>query len=177
MNEKRPETLTPPHSPHCTLRDTMNRWSTCNEEGRLFKEDALMRFLAELNYWQAGPMTEREPNAGLPYGIIDPEYARFYTQARCVAHQYGWCVSLHGSFTRDLDLLLTPWTDKSTDHVPVLNLIAEVTGTIISGEPREKPHGRLAYTFLMPSFADRRWVDISVMPRIIPVTTNEENET
>lgn len=44
--------------------------------------------------------------------IADPDYARIFTQARILAWQYGYACLAHGSFTRDLDLLLVPWADR-----------------------------------------------------------------
>ena len=67
---------------------------------------------------------QQEPTAH--YGIIDPDYARVYTQARIIAWQYGYACVMHGSFTRDLDLLLVPWTEQARDnHDQLLKLIAQ----------------------------------------------------
>lgn len=56
--------------------------------------------------------TERKMAEGPAYGIIDPDYARIFTVARLLAWQEGYALAMHGSFTRDLDLLAVPWTDK-----------------------------------------------------------------
>lgn len=104
--------------------------------------------------------------------ILDPDYARVFTQARCVAWQYGYCCSLHGSYTRDLDILLTPWTEEARgNHDQLVRLIADASKLTVSvknkeGEIRwtDKPHGRRATTLHFPGFGDRRWVDISIMP-------------
>lgn len=104
--------------------------------------------------------------------ILDPDYARVFTQARCVAHQYGYCASLHGSYTRDLDILLTPWTETAKpNHDQLVRLIAQAGGLTVSvkntaGDLRwtEKPHGRRATTLHFHGFGDRRYVDISIMP-------------
>ena len=42
--------------------------------------------------------------------IYDPDYARAYSIIRCIAWSYGYAACLHGSFTRDLDVVLVPWT-------------------------------------------------------------------
>jgi hypothetical protein len=100
------------------------------------------------------------------YGIIDPDYARIYTQARIIAWQYGFCLVMQGSFTRDLDLLMVPWEERAYEKIvpAVINRIAQATGTTVNGEPKDKPHGRKAYTLALPGFHDPRWVDLSVMP-------------
>lgn len=97
------------------------------------------------------------------FGIIDPDYARIYTQARIVAWQYGYACVMHGSFTRDLDLILIPWREKPepTKVEYVVAKIAQVTETTINGEPIAKPHGRKAWTLLLPGAHDVRWVDLS----------------
>lgn len=103
--------------------------------------------------------------------ILDPDYARVFTQARCIAWQYGYCASLHGSYTRDLDLLLLPWEQRAiANHDQLVRLIADACGLTVSVKDikgdlnwNEKPHGRRAISLHFPG-RDRRWVDISIMP-------------
>jgi hypothetical protein len=95
--------------------------------------------------------------------ILDPDYARIFTQARIVAWQYGFACLAHGSFTRDLDLLLVPWADRSLPDVDlVVKRIAGVAGLQVQGPPSEKPHGRRAWTLLLPGFGEVRWVIFAV---------------
>ncbi|WP_342617165.1 hypothetical protein [Rhodoferax sp. GW822-FHT02A01] len=112
---------------------------------------------------------------GQPYGIVDPDYARVYTQARIIAWQYGYACVMHGSFTRDLDLLLVPWDEKARGNgEQLLKLIAQSCGLrFADGKENvvystvdwsEKPHGRQACSLYFPVFSDRRWVDISIFP-------------
>lgn len=117
-----------------------------------------------------------DPPPALPaYGIIDPDYARIYTQARIIAWQYGYACVMQGSFTRDLDLLLVPWEARAAGNdEQLLKLIADACGLRFrDGEERvykskvdwtEKPHGRKACSLFFPDAKDRRWVDLSVMP-------------
>lgn len=103
--------------------------------------------------------------------IADPDYARIHTQARIVAWQYGYACTLHGSLTRDLDLLLVPWVEKPGGGPDqIIRLIADACGLDIPGDSWDKPmtytakpHGRRAVSLHFPG-KDRRWVDISVMP-------------
>lgn len=96
--------------------------------------------------------------------ISDPDYARFFTQARVITWQFGFALVPHGSCTRDLDLLMLPWEERAYNGVvlPVIKRIADVTGTSLKGEPSDKPHGRKAYTLFLPDMV--RWVDLSVFP-------------
>jgi hypothetical protein len=130
------------------------------------------------------------PGEGLPFGIIDPDYARIFTQARCVAWQYGYTCVMHGSFTRDLDLLLVPWTKQASGHeTQLLKLIAIACNlTLGDGEediykasPKwtEQPHGRRSCSLFFKEFGDRRWIDLSVMPLVVdpnPIRVKENGE-
>jgi hypothetical protein len=109
--------------------------------------------------------------------ILDPDYARIFTQARLIAHQYGYSASLHGSYTRDLDILLTPWTAEARGNAEQLvRLIAQANEGLLHkpsakyGEMvfSKKPHGRLAFSLHFVGFGDHRFVDISIMPIIAP---------
>lgn len=124
------------------------------------------------------PQTEEKndpPGNGLPFGIIDPDYARIFTQARIIAWGYGYACVMHGSFTRDLDLLLVPWTEQARDnHEQLMRLIAESCELRFSDglediykakvDFTKKPNGRKACSLYFPRFGDRRWVDISITP-------------
>ena len=103
---------------------------------------------------------------GAVYGIIDPDYARIYTKARILAWQYGFALVMHGSFTRDLDLLLVPWTEKAidSDGDRIVRMLADSCEITIQGEASTKPHGRRTYTLTFKGFGDPRWVDLSIMP-------------
>lgn len=103
---------------------------------------------------------------GPPYGIIDPDYARVFTMARCLAWAEGYALMMHGSFTRDLDLLAVPWTERACDPEKLVRRIEQAADLrIITDEPGQKPHGRLAWTMVFTGFGDPRFVDIGVMPR------------
>ena len=109
-------------------------------------------------------MSEQPP--AQVFGIIDPDYARIYTQARLLAWQYGYSCCAQGSFTRDLDLLLTPWAEQAwAERLPqIVALLAEAAGLRVLGEPSAKPHGRMAWTLVFPGFGDPRYVDVSGFP-------------
>lgn len=107
--------------------------------------------------------------------ILDPDYARIFTKARIIAWQYGYACVAHGSYTRDLDLLLVPWEDRARpNHDQLLKLIAQAAGLrfrdgnedIFKSKPdyTDKPHGRKACSLFFPAFGDPRWVDISILP-------------
>lgn len=107
--------------------------------------------------------------------ILDPDYARIFTQSRIVAWQYGYACVAHGSYTRDLDLLLVPWTDTARGNDDqLLKLIADACGLRFRDGVEDvwnavpdftaKPHGRRSCSLFFREANDRRWVDISIMP-------------
>ncbi|HVI60086.1 MAG TPA: hypothetical protein VM619_14605 [Luteimonas sp.] len=99
------------------------------------------------------------------YGIIDPDYARIYSIARCLAWSEGYALTLHGSFTRDLDLVAIPWTDTACEAEHLAHRIEEAAGLVSKvSNPGEKPHGRRVWTLHLPGFGEPRWVDLSIIP-------------
>jgi len=110
------------------------------------------------------------------YGIFDPDYARVFTKARCIAWSEGYALAVHGSFTRDLDLLAVPWADHACDAEHLVDRIADACGLKPNGHPPgDKPHGRRAWTLLFPAFGDPRFIDLSVFaaPPALPPEARE----
>lgn len=111
----------------------------------------------------------QQPDESPSYGIIDPDYARIYTKARCLAWQEGYALAMHGSFTRDLDLIAVPWTEQACAPEKLAARIADACGLRINGAPGKKPHERLAFTFLFNGFGDPRFIDLSVIARAVTI--------
>lgn len=125
---------------------------------------AEMDKLVETYLASRGKALPAADHPGQVFGIIDPDYARVFTQARIVAWQYGYACLAHGSFTRDLDLLLVPWAETFGRPVDaIVQHLANVTGLKLQGPPSDKPHGRKAWSLVFPAFEDVRWVDVSVL--------------
>lgn len=101
-----------------------------------------------------------------PYGIIDPDYARVFSMARCLAWSEGYALLFHGSFTRDLDLIAVPWTVSACEPEHLMRRIATAADLrCLDDEPGKKEHGRLAWTLVFKAFGDPRFIDLSAMPR------------
>ena len=112
---------------------------------------------------------------GLPYGIIDPDYARIFSIARALAWSEGYAIAMQGSFTRDLDLVAIPWTDQACEPEHLMRRIEDAAGLKDNGyPPGQKPHGRLVWTLLLPGFGDPRFVDLSILPRLAAAPTITE---
>lgn len=86
---------------------------------------------------------------------------------RLAARGLGYAITVHGSLSRDIDLVAIPWTESA--HEPELliqhirGIIAGIAGRccVTPNSPTEKPHGRKAYTFIHMGEAE---IDLSVMP-------------
>lgn len=114
---------------------------------------------------------------GVGYGIIDPDYARIFTVARVLCWSEGYALTMHGSFTRDLDLVAVPWTDRAREPEHLARRILETCGLKdTAGNPGEKSHGRLVWTMRLPDFGDPRFVDFSVMPLSPPLSARPGGE-
>ena len=101
---------------------------------------------------------------GMIYGIIDPDYGRVYTIVRKLAWEEGYAIGLHGSFTRDLDLIAVPWTEKPCEPEHLVRRVIDATGLrSLPSNPGTKPQGRLVWTLLFKEFNDPRFVDFSVI--------------
>lgn len=108
---------------------------------------------------------------------ITPAYAALYPVMAEAARSCGYALSLHGTMSRDLDVLACPWTEEATDAETVMRAVCQSIGAYLveqtsnlSGtirrngrDPERKPHGRLAYSLHLEGGAV---VDLSIMPRI-----------
>lgn len=115
------------------------------------------------------PLPEQQPN-GQVYGIIDPDYGRLYTIIRTTAWQEGYAIGMHGSFTRDLDLIAVPWAEKycAPEHL-IRRILSRTRLKERPDNPGIKPHGRKTWTLLLPEFGDPRWIDLSIVTHPNPV--------
>lgn len=98
-----------------------------------------------------------------------PYYAALYPRIRQVAYERGYALALHGSLTKDLDVLAVPWVEEACDPYELAHAICEEAGGLIEKRddngrnPHVKPHGRLAWTIQLG--AEGGYIDLSVMPR------------
>ena len=110
-------------------------------------------------------------------------YLQLLPDIRDAAKRHGYAVGVHGSMTRDFDLIAAPWVENpSPPDVLVEAIRAAVHGTItpdgtkggrwckeagkfveaIIRQPEPKPHGRLAWSIQIGGGA---YLDVSVMPK------------
>lgn len=93
-------------------------------------------------------------------------YAAFYPGLKKVAEEHGYALTIHGSLTRDFDLVAIPWTREATDAETVIEALnGRIGGYFKDSDPNPcfKPHGRRAYSI---HFDGGPYLDVSVMPRM-----------
>lgn len=85
---------------------------------------------------------------------------------REIAHRHGYALAVHGSETRDFDVIAVPWTDNASNPVMLVEAIRNGINGIYSIDktyPVLKPHGRLAWSIQIGGSA---YIDLSVTPRL-----------
>ncbi len=99
--------------------------------------------------------------------MIAPWYVMAYTKLERIAWRHGYALALHGSMSRDLDLIAIPWTEDADSSEILLAAFckfitdkAEVD--LNPGKPTKKPHGRCSYA--IPIGHDGHYIDLSIMP-------------
>lgn len=124
--------------------------------------------MAEHRKLKATRIVTDEQQSGQVYGIIDPDYGRIYTIIRKLAWEEGYAIGLHGSFTRDLDLIAVPWAERVCEPEHLIRRIVASPAQLRSlpSNPGTKPNGRLVWTLMLPEFGDPRFVDLSIMPQL-----------
>jgi hypothetical protein len=94
-----------------------------------------------------------------------------------VARRHGYALAVHGSMTRDFDLIAVPWVEDAGDPMPMIDEMKhvcigvythhEMDHVVKDGFRSSKPHGRFAYSIhLTEKGCDGPYLDISVMPRL-----------
>lgn len=96
-------------------------------------------------------------------------YAALCEDIRNAAMDCGWAVALHGSLSRDMDIMAMPWVENCTDADTMIDTIIKrcFGDNIISEYGKKvdmtKPHGRVCY--LIPIYDDY-YLDISIMSNL-----------
>ena len=122
------------------------------------------------------PIEQKKERYSKPmfYALLLPEFRR-------VAEEKGYCLAIHGSMARDMDILCVPWTDEAVPADDLVTAISECLQPTVFKEMHlasatDKPHGRKSYTL---SILGDWFIDLAVMPlekrkRKEPRLTNPE---
>lgn len=118
-------------------------------------------------------------------------YALLYEELKLISKDYGYCLLLHGSMNRDLDLVAVPWVDNLRDEQEMIKDFQRY----LLGKTEVDDKGRVPFTTLPGGrhsyvinlnrgnrngdwvrFEDRQWyLDISVvqLPNTIKSVSHE----
>lgn len=96
-----------------------------------------------------------------------PVYVALYPALSEIARSHGYALTIHGTVSRDFDLVAIPWVEEVSapevlvkDIAERVHAIYDIFGTGMT-EVEQKPHGRQAWFILTGAGSG---IDISVMP-------------
>lgn len=118
-------------------------------------------------------------------------YERLIDPLRACARSMGYALGVHGTLSRDIDLIAVPWVSWAASPKELVVAIQATAARVNSGiaiesdhrtaanpvyffegTPGSKPHGRLAWTFHL---GGGPYLDLSVIPpRADPAETTDE---
>lgn len=133
-----------------------------------------------------------------------PFYACLYHGLCDIARKHGYALAIHGTVTRDLDLIAVPWTPEAVDPVSLKDALMAHIGAVdyegltrrqfpdnpelvrqivegVNNQPDREPHD--ADGACIKPHGRRAWnlymdfgakVDLSIMPRIGPTTPGDD---
>ena len=109
--------------------------------------------------------------------LVSPAtYAILYPCLVAVARKFGYALAVHGSLTRDMDLLAVPWSEEAGHPKELMDAFRSVCGGVFvgthydsldsTGNPSIKPHRRVAWSIhLTDEGMYGPYLDVSVMLR------------
>lgn len=156
----------------CALADLVREAATFTASNKTANMDAVISILKR--HWPATPFMHKNcANAILaalsPQRLDAKEGERLsrikalsehiLAEMRRIARQDGWALAVHGSMTRDLDVVAVPWTDEASDETAFVEAMRaavarELGGVAVIGAGEDgrtrgvkaKPHGRRCWT-------------------------------
>lgn len=102
----------------------------------------------------------KKPKAGFA-----PVYCAMYPELAEITKKHGYALAIHGSLTRDFDLVAIPWIELASAPEDVIKDITSTFALRVIGKPTPMEHGRLCWT-LQISYGTC-FVDFSFMPRVM----------
>lgn len=113
-------------------------------------------------------------NRNKPTKVKPSLYAYIYFDLKNIAYNYGYNLVLHGSLSRDLDLIAIPWQQVVKPHEDMIDeFIDYLGGTILMRDGlkyTEMYHGRINYIIDLNRNLDKQgndlqyYLDISITP-------------
>jgi hypothetical protein len=100
------------------------------------------------------------------------ELKKFYLSLvptiRRIARKNGYAIGVHGTLTRDLDLIAAPWVPRCVKPLTLALRIEKAICKYISGrremirKSEQKPHGRIGFVIII---GFKAYIDLSVLPQ------------
>ena len=80
------------------------------------------------------------------------------------ADKCGYAIALHGSLSRDMDVIAIPWKEKVTTPDKLVEVLSDAIGVSVDNisEWRAKPHGRASKVIHL---GDGAYIDLSITPQ------------
>jgi len=108
--------------------------------------------------------------------FVDTFLAEAMPHLTLAARGCGYALAVHGSRSRDIDIIAVPWTETAdTADLLVDRLCGALAGLLGRAlkmkDWTDKAHGRRATTILLPGMCPE--IDLSVMPRSIKPETED----
>ena len=95
-------------------------------------------------------------------------YSLYIPYIRKTAFMCGYAVAIHGSETKDLDLIAVPWIEKAKRHNELVQNICNTVYGFVTVPPVIREHNRIVYTVSLFEVACKNinggYIDLSVMP-------------
>lgn len=107
------------------------------------------------------------------FGSLVCIYAQLLPKIREAGKTLGYAIAIHGSMSRDLDLLAAPWIENAQPAEALVEVIADAVRGFVIGDvtargtvdqPTIQPHGRRSWNIC---WGGNPMIDLSVMPREI----------
>lgn len=93
-----------------------------------------------------------------------PVYCAIYPALANVVRSHGYALAIHGSLSRDMDLICIPWVEKPSKPNIVVKDITKNFNIRLIGKPENKLHNRIAYTISIGH--GECALDLSFMPTV-----------
>lgn len=113
-----------------------------------------------------------------PIHVKPSLYAYYLEPLKIIAKEYGYNLVVHGSMSRDLDLIAIPWEEEVGNVDKMIQQFCDILGGVIFTNrtdthivKTEKPHGRIVYVINInrgeyKGHDPEYYLDISVMPTL-----------
>ena len=95
-------------------------------------------------------------------------YEAVLPDVRAAARACGYGVGVHGSMTRDLELIAVPWVEQAASANDLAHAVQRAAcGVSGAWQVEHKPHGRIGYTL---HIGRSGYIDLSVVPPVSSCT-------